>query len=245
MNVLAIDTCFSACSVAAGRAVGNEWAADTVVYEHDMAEIGHAEMLMPMIERSMAAAALRFPDLERIIVTRGPGTFTGVRTGIAVARALALATPARLIGVSSLWAVGIAALARQHSGIPSPSGNGVLVAMDARKSMVYAQIIDGAGLESGEPSLVDPATAAKAAQTRGLLVVGTGARSIAEAGQERGFRIALDAAGESSAALQVPNAVHLIAAAQREPCQDPLQPLYLRPPDAKPQAGKALPWSPT
>lgn len=243
MKVLAFDTCFSACSAAAGKAVGGGVPVDIVAREHALLEAGHAEALVPMIERVMAAAGWRFADLDRIVVTRGPGTFTGVRTGVAVARALALATPAKLVGVSSLWAIGLAA--RERMGAAASGETGVLVAMDARKSMVYAQVIASDGRELNEPQLLEPAAAAGLAPEMRVTVVGTGTSIVTEAALSIGRPVGVDQAAAIRPAWQMPDAAILIAAAHRAPCQGPLQPLYLRPPDAKPQSGKALPWSST
>ena len=83
MNILAFDTCFDACSVAVRRDDG------AVIAERVLMRRGHAEALLPMIERTMQAAGLSFGDLERIAVTHGPGTFTGTRVGMAAALGLA------------------------------------------------------------------------------------------------------------------------------------------------------------
>jgi tRNA threonylcarbamoyl adenosine modification protein YeaZ len=243
MNVLALDTCFSACSVAVGTVESTSSAPHIAGSEHAILEIGHAEALVPMIQSAMARAGMQFADLERIVVTRGPGTFTGVRTGVAVARGLALATPAKLVGVSSLWAIGVAALARMRG--QGGDCRGVLVAMDARKGMLYVQSIDSAGNERSEPMLADPDTIARAAFDQKLGVVGTGSAAVAAAALAHGLSLEIDQEAAANPSLQMPNASDLMAASNREPCQGPLQPLYLRAPDAKPQSGKALPWSPT
>ena len=89
MNVLAIDTCLGAVSVAVRwRDAGGEWRMRDA-YEARTA--GHAERLMPMTKEVMGAAGLAFSDLQHIAVTVGPGSFTGVRAGVAAARGLALA----------------------------------------------------------------------------------------------------------------------------------------------------------
>ena len=89
MNVLAFDTCFSSCSVAVSA--GREGGAPRIEAEHLDMNTGHAEALIPMIERVVARAGIAVSEIDRIVVTNGPGTFTGIRTGVAAARALALA----------------------------------------------------------------------------------------------------------------------------------------------------------
>src|SRR6478609_5780043 len=98
MRILAIDTALEACSAAvldteAGRTIAGE--------SIDMAR-GHAEALMPLIARVMSDAQIDFSELGRIAVTVGPGSFTGMRVGIAAARGLALAAGRPAVGLSTL-----------------------------------------------------------------------------------------------------------------------------------------------
>ena len=204
-------------------------------------ETGHAEALMPMIERVMRAGGLSFGEIDRIVVTNGPGTFTGVRTGVAAARALALATGAKLIGVSSLWPAGLFAPTR----IPACSADtdAVIVAMDARKGMVYAEVIDIAGRELTGPHLLSAEAAAGLAPGYALFAVGTAANDVAAAGAAAGRAIWTDRDGLLLPEHHFANAVQFIAYGDREACAGPLQPLYLRAADAKPQTAKSLPWS--
>ena len=100
MRVLAIDTALEACSAAV---LDTERAA--VVRARIAAmERGHAEALMPLIARVMDRAELDFPPLDRIAVTTGPGSFTGLRVGIAAARGIALAAGKPAVGLSTLAA---------------------------------------------------------------------------------------------------------------------------------------------
>ncbi|MCH7931874.1 MAG: tRNA (adenosine(37)-N6)-threonylcarbamoyltransferase complex dimerization subunit type 1 TsaB, partial [Proteobacteria bacterium] len=94
MNVLALDTATAACSVAL-------WSDGTVLAQRfaTMAR-GHAEALMPMVEAVMAEAGLAFADLDLVATTVGPGTFTGLRVGLAAARGLALAGGLPIVGVT-------------------------------------------------------------------------------------------------------------------------------------------------
>ena len=93
MNILSLDTCFDACSVAAGR--GLRSLTPGISFAFEAMQKGHAERLLPMIEMVMCEAGLEFKSLDRIAVTYGPGTFTGTRICVSAARALALATGAR------------------------------------------------------------------------------------------------------------------------------------------------------
>ena len=88
MRVLAIDTALAACSAAVlDTALGGIVASESVPMVR-----GHAEALMPIIARVMGRSDLEFPDVDRIVVTTGPGSFTGLRVGISAARGIALAS---------------------------------------------------------------------------------------------------------------------------------------------------------
>jgi tRNA threonylcarbamoyladenosine biosynthesis protein TsaB len=125
MKVLAIDTA-SVCAVALAR-TGHA----TIARRADIAR-GHAEALMPMIEHIMAEAAIDYRALDVIAAAVGPGSFTGLRTGLAAARGLALALGKPTFGVSSLEAVATAA----NPGRP------VLVALESKRAELYVQLFD-------------------------------------------------------------------------------------------------------
>lgn len=96
---LAIDTALNACSAAV--AVGGVVRA---AMTEPMAR-GQAERLAPLVKETMAQAGLGFSALDRIVVTTGPGSFTGVRVGLAFARSLAVALGRPCVGVSTLTAL--------------------------------------------------------------------------------------------------------------------------------------------
>jgi tRNA threonylcarbamoyladenosine biosynthesis protein TsaB len=98
LRVLAIDTALEACSAAVLDTEGK-----LVVRSLPMAR-GHAEALMPLIAETMSAAGTEFADLDRIAVTIGPGSFTGVRVGVAAARGIALAADKPAVGLTTLAA---------------------------------------------------------------------------------------------------------------------------------------------
>lgn len=230
MNILALDTTMRACSAALLRdaqGTGDLFAA----FEH--LERGHAEAIMPMIEKIMARAELCWDALDRIAVTTGPGTFTGVRVGVAAARGLALATGAGLIGITSLAAIAAAVLDQRET-----EGNGgiVAVAADARRGQVYFALFDAAG-----SALCDPmaATAGEAAgllpEGQDLVLAGSGARLVAEEAEKRDIKACAVLPDMQPDAATV---VRMAAGQTVEP--GPVSPLYLRAPDAKPQTGKTI-----
>src|SRR5487761_55535 len=100
MRVLAIDTALAACSAAVlDTVLGGVIASESMPMVR-----GHAEALLPLIARVMARAELGFFDIDRVTVTTGPGSFTGLRVGISAARGIALAAEKPAVGVTTLLA---------------------------------------------------------------------------------------------------------------------------------------------
>ena len=101
MIVLALDTALDACSVAIVR--GDSVLADL----SERMQRGQAERLAPMAREAAAQAGVAFSAIDRLAVTTGPGSFTGVRVGLSFARALALAIAKPCVGVSTLEALAL------------------------------------------------------------------------------------------------------------------------------------------
>lgn len=231
MNILAFDTCFGACSVAVGR-VDDAGKLDVCSNFQSM-DSGHAERLMPMIAETLSLAGIDARDISRIAVTLGPGTFTGTRIGIAAARAFALATRADVVATTSLAVMASTArcdpeLVIQH--------NQLLVAADARRGQVYAQLFGADGLDPKHPPmLVSYADAVQLGAPGAMTIVGTGAAEVLGQALHSGRTI------NSGLPLLQPHAASLCAMAlSLTPVRGAVTPLYLRPPDAKPQSGKSL-----
>jgi tRNA threonylcarbamoyladenosine biosynthesis protein TsaB len=228
MNTLAFDTCFGACSVAA------TWRAPEGVagaFRFELLERGHAERLMPMISNVMNEAPFGFSEIARIVVTTGPGTFTGQRVGIAAARALSLATRAPIATLSSLQVMAYTAEASIGADL---AGKALAVAVDARRGELYFQAFAGADLAAlGEPVLTTAEDAVNVLGDRDVIAVGSGAEAIASAarGAKRSVTARLGAL-QPDVRFIADSAVMATAALPR--------PLYLRPPDAKPQDGASL-----
>jgi tRNA threonylcarbamoyladenosine biosynthesis protein TsaB len=231
MNVLAFDTCFDACSVAVER--GRPDGARALWAEYQPMTIGHAEALLPMIGRVMGEADLAFSDVERIAVTIGPGTFTGTRIGVSAARALALALGVPVVGFSSLWAVGAAAASR----IPDCTRemDAVLVARDARRDEIYAEVVAIDGRSLTGPCLVPVDVAAALAPGHRLFAVGSGAVAVVDAASKLGREIIGVRGGSERPVMLEPDAGFFVGWGKRvPPMAGPPRPLYLRPPDARP-----------
>lgn len=223
MNILALDTSMGVCSAAVLRS-HDSVQTHLCIREVEM-QRGHAEALMPMIEDVLGQAEVGARDLDLIAATRGPGSFTGVRIAIAAARGLALVCEAALFGVDSLT---VMARAASSAGV-LPKGM-FAVAADARRGMLYLGLYDEAGNRLDGPTLSAPDDALRLLPEALGLAVGSGARALAEAArvQGRALTTALPALQPGAAALAE------IAFESKEHTAS-LRPLYLRPPDAKPQ----------
>src|SRR5579862_7104765 len=132
MLILAIDTALDAC--AAG--ILDTDAAALIARESQAMKRGHAEALMPLIARVMKEAGLPFAALDRIAVTTGPGSFTGLRVGLSAARGIALAADKPVVGVTTLTAYAAPVV---YTDSPPP----VIAAIDARHDQVYFQVVSG------------------------------------------------------------------------------------------------------
>ena len=214
MLLLALDTALDACSVAL-----YDSAADRIVAsQSEVIGKGHAERLMAMISAVMAEAKVGFPDLDRIGVTVGPGSFTGIRVGLATARGLALAAGKPVVGVSTLDAIARSA----------PGDGPIMVVLDARRGEVYAGLYDGNHSPISPPALLTLDQAACAVTAAVAKMFGSGADLVASAQPAESFEI--------SGIDGYPDILHVarltaVTAAYLEPPK----PLYLRAPDAKPQ----------
>jgi tRNA threonylcarbamoyladenosine biosynthesis protein TsaB len=202
LRLLVLDTCLEACQ-AAVFADG----APLAVRSEAMSR-GHQERLGPMVREAMEEAGLSFSDLDRIAVTVGPGSFTGLRVGIAFAKGLALAADAPAVGIGTLEALA--------AGDAAPGRKTAVI--EAGRGGVWRQPFDGQD-PLGPPQNQPLEEAGLAAAGR---LVGPTASRLAAPGQA-----AIDLAAPPVEAI-----ARLAAVA--EPA--PPTPLYLRPPDAKPKA---------
>jgi tRNA threonylcarbamoyladenosine biosynthesis protein TsaB len=200
--ILALDACLGACSVAVldDRQV--------LASRSEPMWRGHQERLGSMVDQTMTEAGRAFANLSRIGVTVGPGSFTGLRVGLAFAKGLGLALDIPVVGVGSL-----AALAEGRTGL-------VLAAADARRGQVYWQAFEGAAaLGEAAVSPIEHVAAVFAGRAPGQ-IIGPGAPLLAALFPEAEI-LALDApdpVGIARLALGTDVAA---------------TPVYLRAPDAK------------
>ncbi|MCV9938091.1 tRNA (adenosine(37)-N6)-threonylcarbamoyltransferase complex dimerization subunit type 1 TsaB [Boseaceae bacterium BT-24-1] len=225
MRILAIDTALGACSACVLDA--GELA--PVAIEQTAMERGHAEALMPMIERVMGKAEGGFSSLDRVAVTIGPGSYTGLRVGISAARAIALAAGIPAVGISTLAASAAPFIGRE-------GGRVVAAAVDARHGQVWFQALNAHGKQLVSIRQVNHRDAARAIGAGPVSLVGSAALAVAN----EAWAIGLDALVVDDA--KAPDVIWvarlgLIA----DPESAPPRPLYLKAPETTPQDRARLP----
>ena len=223
MRVLAIDTALAVCAAAV-----LDTARPGIRARESLPMLrGHAEALMPLIARVMHAAQLEFSDLDRIAVTVGPGSFTGLRVGIAAARGIALAAAKPAVGLSTLAAYAAPLIAKDDK-VP------VVAAIDARHDQVYLQIFGSGGHTVIAPRIAPIDEAVRAANLGAVRIVGSAAEQVAAAwptGQPQPSLV------EARAAPEIDWVARLGAASVGSA---PPKPLYLKAADAHPQQASRL-----
>ena len=223
MIVLGFDTATPATAVAVLRADGRAFEA-----RHDPApgeRPGHAAKLLALVEEVLGRAELGWDGVERLAVGAGPGTFTGLRIGVATARALAQARDLPLVGVSTLRTL------VEGAREAMPEAHLVLAVLDARRNEAFAAAWDGAREVLAPAALAPDALADDVSKLpAGPLAVGDGAVK---------FRSTLERAGAAIPADGSPlhrvAARHLcrLAAGVQAGSRDTVLPDYLRLPDAE------------
>jgi tRNA threonylcarbamoyladenosine biosynthesis protein TsaB len=225
MRVLAIDTALTACAAA----VLDTERGGLVASESQPMIRGHAEALIPLLARVMETAHMAFSGLDRVVVTTGPGSFTGLRVGISAARGIALAAEKPAVGVSTLSAYAAPYLA-DNELLP------VVAAIDARHEHVYLQVFGLGGRSLVAPRLAPLREAVRAAAAAPARIVGSAALAVAAG---------LSAADAAPAVVDVRAAPDIAWVARIGAAlpngQSPPKPLYLRAPDAQPQNAAQLP----
>ena len=218
MKVLALETATAACSVAVLDG------ALPRAHRAALMRRGHAEALMPMVEAAMGAAGLAYGDLDLVATTVGPGSFTGLRVGLAAARGIALAAGIPAVGVTTLEALAAGLDEGTRAGAP------VAALLDARRGEVYVQLFDARAAPRGAPVAVAPDAANLPDGPLGL--VGSGAALVLDAQEMRpGWRFA--------ETPRLPDAVPVARLAARRFARDPAairppRPLYVRGHGARP-----------
>jgi tRNA threonylcarbamoyladenosine biosynthesis protein TsaB len=218
MLILAIDTALDACAAA----VLDTEAGDLIAGESEPMKRGHAEALMPMISRVIARSGVAFAALDRIAVTTGPGSFTGLRVGLSAARGISLAASKPAVGVTTLTAYA-APVVSQNDEHP------VVAAIDARHDQVYLQVVSGDGGPLVWPQVAPIEEALMSWQFGSPHLVGNAAGLLAARWPAHAlapFRVDAQAAPDIAWVGWLGAAV--------DPETAPPRPFYLRAPDARP-----------
>jgi tRNA threonylcarbamoyladenosine biosynthesis protein TsaB len=218
MLILAIDTALDACAAA----VLDTEAGDLIARESEAMKRGHAEALMPLIGRVIAQSGVAFAALDRIAVTTGPGSFTGLRVGLSAARGIALAAGKPVVGVTTLTAYA-APIVSQNGEHP------VVAAIDARHDQVYFQVVSGNGNSLIWPRVAPIEEALTAWQFGSPHLVGNAAGILAE-------RWPSNASAPFKVDAQIAPDIGWVGwlGAAVDPKTAPPRPFYLRAPDARP-----------
>jgi len=239
MTWLALDTAGPVCAAAL---IGD--GPDSLCLAERSAGIGrgHAECLPTQITEILVEADRTHADLSGIAVVAGPGSFTGVRIGVAMARGLALALDIPAFGIDGLEAlIANAQPGGQISGRTGNTGTLIAAVLDANRGELFAR---AAFFDSGETPVLPSAAYAPpdlvaalvgASRDGKICLTGSGAALIADDLTAAGADVSLATPTETG------NLSCLVALARAGRGVRPPVPLYLRAPDAKPQAGKAVP----
>lgn len=214
MRILAIDTALPAVSAC----VLDQDAEAPIAAESIEMERGHAEALLPLVRRVMGKVNGGFASLDRVAVTVGPGSFTGIRIGLAAGQAIALACKTEIVGVSTLAALAAPLIFDPFDGV-------VAAAIDARHGKVYIAAFGPAGRPLLTPRRAGAHEALRALGAGPLLLIGSGAPLLAEEARARGVAVKIASA---QAAPDIAFVARLGLAAQPETA--PARPLYLKEP---------------
>lgn len=224
MRILAIDT---SCG-AASACVAESGAAAPIALETLPMERGHAEALAPLLQKLMAGVERGFSSLDRVAATVGPGSFTGIRIGLATARAIGLGLSAPVVGVSSLAAFAGSLLADPRPGV-------IAEAIDAKHGRVYLQLFEANGRPLLPPRLANLRDAVRLIGSGPVRLAGSAAPLLAAEAARAGL------AAEIAGPIDCPD---IVAVARlglvADPDQSPPRPLYLKAPDAQAPENPAI-----
>ena len=215
VKLLGIDTALNACSVAIVD--GDR----TLACVQSAGGKGNAERLLPLLEQARLEAGIELADLDGIAATIGPGSFTGIRTALATARALGLALKIPVWGITTTETLARAAIL----AAAQPGMNTVAV-IDAKRDEVYIQCFAADATPMTEPQLLNIADAPAILPAGPAVLVGSGSELLKAAAQRDDLQLS------SVSPDPDPVLVARLAAARPRPATSP-SPLYIRPPDAK------------
>lgn len=213
-RALAIDTCFARCAVALAE---QREAIDVVACEAQGMTRGHAAMLTPMIEKALRAAAWSPSDIDLLAVTIGPGSFTGVRIGVAMARGLAMTLGIPVAGIATTDALRLGTTDADRADADAV----IVVAIESGRGDYFMALPDASPFAATAQAL-----ATRLADRRAILV-GDGAQRLARELRALGVRAEPGASPSSIDPARL--ARHALAAGVERWARDGMpRPLYLR-----------------
>lgn len=229
--ILALDTTLGACSVALGERENG-----VMAFEYHERARGHAEAIVPMIERVVAKTGRSRAEISGIACTTGPGSFTGVRVGLAAAKGLALGLGVRLAGIPTLEALA-ASLLFGHTSSGSEDGR-VLAVIDGPRGgfITQAFTIDLTKVRVEPMAEIEGLSGDRASSMDFEAIgftVGPAARRLVDMAGGTGPE-AIDRQPDARVVCR-----YVLAAAE-DRWRENLSPIYFRPPHADP--AKPPPW---
>jgi tRNA threonylcarbamoyladenosine biosynthesis protein TsaB len=189
----------------------------------ERADDNRAEALAPMIERIVAQTG-GMANLERIAVTVGPGSFTGIRIGLSLAKAMGLALRIPVVGVSTLAAFAAPLF------LDAP-GSVIAAVVDARHGAAYFELFDSYGVSRGAPRPLKMIEAVRAIGSGPARLAGDAAAALALEAKRYGLSIEAISPGSSPDAFEVAK-----LGSRLDPKAAPARPLYIKAPDVRPPA---------
>jgi tRNA threonylcarbamoyl adenosine modification protein YeaZ len=225
VRVLAIDTALGACSAC----VVETGDPDPLAQESMAMERGHAEALLPLVDRVVSQIEGAFGNLNRVAVTIGPGSYTGLRVGIAAARAIGLAAGIPVVGVSTLAGYLAPLMASEARRL-------LAAAIDAKHGQIYVQAVAPGGRTIIPPGLLPLRDVVRLLGSGPVALAGSGAPMLANECWAQAIEASV---------LEAPLAPDIAWVARLGALANPAsalpKPLYLRGPDAKPQDCARIP----
>lgn len=223
MNILAIDTANATCSVTLRLSNGRN------ITKKDGTPSKQAELLFPLINNLFEETGYSYNKLDRLAVSIGPGSFTGIRIGMAAMQGIALATKLPLFGVTTLEATAWSARNDiQYSGNPP-----IFSVLDARRKQVYIQSFSADLTPLSEAALIDCDQIHKLAPEQCFFLAGSGSQLVVPWLDKHQFILSSPIDPVNSEAVAA-------IAALKQPSIGSLTPFYIRKPDATPQKSKLI-----
>ena len=218
MRILAIDTSCRAASVA----VLDSGVIEPLVAESRAMARGQAEAIAPMVAEAIRRVEGGVASIDRVAVTIGPGSFTGIRVGVALARAMGLALGKPVVGVSTLAAFAAPLLSEPRTGV-------IAAAIDARHGSIYFQLFEPSGRPLGPPRCDSLRECVRGIGVGPALLAGDAAALLATEAHRSGLPYDLGGAAEAPDIVAVARLGLAL-----DPPANPPRPLYVKPPDARP-----------